>query len=279
MLGHFLAECIVLLMQGDSWDETNTGLADRGIRALVCTPKDFCYAGTVESGVFRSIQSTNSPEVSTIPNQVLCAGSAVQMNSTVENGVAPFTYQWMPSDGLDDPTIKDPLANPSATTTYTLQVQDANELSASTTVTLTVVPLPTVEVSENQSICAGESVQLQASGGVTYSWEPSTGLDDPSKADPQANPSETTIYTVTVTDDNGCWATATTQVEILPSPDLVVSDDIAICSGGSAALQASGAEQYTWAPATGLSDPNSATPTASPATTTEYTCYSTHRKL
>ena len=30
----------------------------------------------------------------------------------------------------------------------------------------------------NKTICNGESVQLSASGGVTYSWSPSTGLSD-----------------------------------------------------------------------------------------------------
>jgi hypothetical protein len=59
------------------------------------------------------------------------------------------------------------------------------------------------------------STQLSASGGVTYSWSPVEGLDDPNIANPIANPTVTTIYTVTVTDQDGCTGTDDVMVEVM----------------------------------------------------------------
>ncbi|PLX12034.1 MAG: hypothetical protein C0594_02885, partial [Marinilabiliales bacterium] len=49
------------------------------------------------------------------------------------------------------------------------------------------------------------------------------------------------------------------------------TDMVGICSGGSTQLQASGGTSYQWTPATDLDDPTSATPIATPTTTTTYT--------
>ncbi len=67
-------------------------------------------------------------------------------------------------------------------------------------------------------ICSGGSTQLNAIGGTTYSWSPSTGLDDPNIANPVASPDATTIYTVTVSNDGRCPDTDDVIVSVLPSP-------------------------------------------------------------
>ncbi len=55
----------------------------------------------------------------------------------------------------------------------------------------------------NVSIAAGASTQLNATGGTTYEWSPTSGLSGNTVANPVAQPSETTIYTVTTVID-GC---------------------------------------------------------------------------
>ncbi|HEX5168147.1 MAG TPA: gliding motility-associated C-terminal domain-containing protein [Cyclobacteriaceae bacterium] len=57
---------------------------------------------------------------------------------------------------------------------------------------------------ETYQILKGESVQLTASGGDTYSWDPPTGLNDSSTANPTATPLVTTEYQVTAYDSIGC---------------------------------------------------------------------------
>jgi len=50
---------------------------------------------------------------------------SVQLITTVSGGVPPYTYQWTPIEGLDDPTAENPVASPASTTTYSLTVTDS----------------------------------------------------------------------------------------------------------------------------------------------------------
>jgi gliding motility-associated-like protein len=60
-------------------------------------------------------------------------------------------------------------------------------------------------------------------------------------------------------------------VDIKPGLPILASDDAAICQGANTTLSVSGASNYSWTPTTGLSDPGSANPVASPLVTTRYT--------
>ena len=55
----------------------------------------------------------------------------------------------------------------------------------------------------DQTICPGEPIQLEASGGTSYLWSPATGLSDTGIPNPVASPTETTLYTVEILDDCG----------------------------------------------------------------------------
>jgi len=65
--------------------------------------------------------------------------------------------------------------------------------------------------------------------------------------------------------------TASVTVNVVSSISLTLSNDTTICEGGMASLSASGADSYTWSPATGLSATTGASVTATPAVTTTYT--------
>lgn len=76
-------------------------------------------------------------------------------------------------------------------------------------------PIPIADAGIDQIIYYGSSTGLNATGGVTYSWEPSTGLSDVNIPNPKANPEETTTYTVTVVNANGCVDTDSVTVYVL----------------------------------------------------------------
>ena len=62
-----------------------------------------------------------------------------------------------------------------------------------------------------------EETQLNATvpfGSGDFSWSPTTGLDDPNIADPNASPSVTTTYTVTYDDGLGCVTTDSLTIEV-----------------------------------------------------------------
>jgi len=117
------------------------------------------------------------------------------------------------------------------------------------------------------TICQGESVQLTATGGVTYSWSPTTGLSNPNISNPIASPSSTTTYTVTTTDSQGCTASASVLITVTPSPSLTVTASPQnICVGQNSILTANGSSTYSWS--TGGS---TSSITVTPTTTTTYT--------
>jgi len=66
----------------------------------------------------------------------------------------------------------------------------------------------------NAQIPQGGSTQLQAVGGTTYVWSPTSGLSGNTIPDPVAQPEENTIYTVTTT-LNGCTYSDSVIVEVL----------------------------------------------------------------
>lgn len=141
-------------------------------------------------------------------------------------------------------------------------------ISPVSTTTITVNSA-TVTPPANQTICSGGSATLTASGAGSYSWSPPTGLSATTGATVTASPASTTTYTVTGT-TAGCTSNGTVTVTVAPLT-VGVSPNTSICSGASTTLTATGATNYTWSPATGLSSTTGASVTASPTTTTTYT--------
>jgi hypothetical protein len=74
-------------------------------------------------------------------------------------------------------------------------------------------------------ICPSEEVQIMASGGTSYSWTPTTGLDDASSATPTASPSSTTTYTGEIgRAENSCIASIPVVVTIDNCTGLLAKD-------------------------------------------------------
>ncbi len=215
-----------------------------------------------------------------------CPNQETQLHVNVNGGEAPYSFLWDNSGSLSDPTDGHPFASPSVNTTYTVTVTDANGCIATASVTVNVAPELHVTVTVDDDLigtCPTSVAQLSATatggeGPYSYLWDNASTLNDASLASPTAKPAATTTYTVTVTDANGCIATATITVNV--APDLAVTaiaDDLSIgtCPGSVSHLDAlaSGGEPdytYKWTPVTGLDDSNIRTPVAKPAATTTY---------
>jgi gliding motility-associated-like protein len=210
------------------------------------------------------------PEANAGGDQSICVGDVTQMD-----GSGGATYQWVPPIGLDDPTSPTTDADPIATTVYTLIVQDNIGCLDTDIMTMTVNPLPPASAGSDHEVCIGESVILQGSGGLDYSWSPGTFLDDENLQLPESTPEQTISYTVTVTDGNSCVNIDSVTVVVNPLPTIDAGLDSMICANSTIVLQASGGDTYLWSPLIGLSDPQSATPTASPLTPIVYTVVGT----
>ncbi|NOQ70680.1 MAG: T9SS type A sorting domain-containing protein [Crocinitomix sp.] len=94
------------------------------------------------------------------------------------------------------------------------KIREPDCVSSRTLVTATVEAGFPVTISDDVTIASGETTTLEATGGTTYSWSPTTGLSDPDAAITDANPTETTTYTCAITNDEGCTVTAEVTVTI-----------------------------------------------------------------
>lgn len=102
------------------------------------------------------------------------------------------------------------------------------------------------------AICLGDSTTLSAnaSGAISYLWAPSTGLNNVNIANPIANPTTTTTYTVAATNGLGCvdYDTIVVTVNPLPSNNITASGPTTFCMGDSIILTVDSATTYLWSP-------------------------------
>lgn len=133
---------------------------------------------------------------------------------------------------------------------------------------------PLADAGTDQAICIFDSTQLNASGGVSYLWSPTTGLSNPNIPNPWASPTTTTTYYVNVTDTIGCskFDSVTIIVNLPPITDAGIGQ--IIC--GTDSVQIGGAPTgpagsgYSWFPNTNMDDSTLANPTVWPFVDTTY---------
>lgn len=182
-------------------------------------------------------QNTTLPTATVVSSQPrICVGESVTL--TASGGV---TYNWVGLPGNGNTQV----VSPTLTTVYTVYAVSANGCISATpaTVTVTVGP-PTAGVSASKiKICAGESVTLTATGGVTYNW---VGL--PGNGNTQVvSPTITTEYSVYALGGNGCSSINPAKVTIEVVPAIVSTlEDVYVCEGDTGILDAGPGTNYTY---------------------------------
>ncbi len=195
-------------------------------------------SGTCSSTAVISVSVLASPTITALAsNSAVCLGGTVTLTASGANN-----YSW--SGGV----VNGASFTPTATNVYTVVgTNTLNGCNNTTPVTLsvTVNSLPTVSASvTNTLVCSGTSVILTGTGANTYLW---TGgaLNNISFIPPG-----TGSYSVTGTNTlTGCTSTnnAVVSVTVISSPTLTVAvSNPVICSGATTAVNAIGADIYTW---------------------------------
>jgi len=179
-----------------------------------------------------SSTSTSTVSVSPTPTVTASSGTICAGGSANLNASGATTYTWNPGGQTGSSVV----VTPGSTTTYTV-TGDNGGCTGTATGIVTVNNLPGVVASAVQdTICIGGSTGVSASGALSYSWGPSTGLSATTGSNVVANPTVTTTYTVTGTDGNGCTNTdlitiivngctglinsvGQMQVEVYPNPN------------------------------------------------------------
>ncbi|MEI7801982.1 MAG: PKD domain-containing protein, partial [Bacteroidota bacterium] len=200
-------------------------------------------------------------------NPVICFGETTTLNASG----AQF-YNWSPSNNLSASTGSTVQASPHNSTIFTIIGTDINGCSSATSNSVTVNPLPNLNVTSTDTVlCNLSSATLTATGAAVYTWSPSTGLSASTGNIVQATPSAAITYTVTGTSLFGCIDSTTINIHVNPLPVIsVTSSNPAYCPGGSSIITASGANIYNWSPSLGLSATTGDTVIANPSATSVY---------
>ncbi len=162
---------------------------------------------------------------------------------TVDDGVGPFGILW--STGATSAALTGLSSG-----NYGVTVTDANGCTESSSVNITAPPPISIDLDAGEPICNGASngsITVDISGGTApFDIDWNNGATTATIGDLAAG-----SYTVTVTDINGCSATATTSITEHSAINISVTSDLVVCSGntGSAAAQVSGGTppySYAW---------------------------------
>jgi len=155
----------------------------------------------------------------TTSSNAICLGSSATLAAS-----GATSYTWMPGNLVGASIIVSPIS----TTTYTVTGTNGNGCVNTSSVTVVVNPLPTVSVSaSSNTICAGSSSLLSASGAATYTWMPGNLTGSLITV----LPASSTTYTVTGTDANGCNNTATSLITVNAIPIVALGPDVIQCGG------------------------------------------------
>ncbi|WP_439151247.1 T9SS type A sorting domain-containing protein [Winogradskyella sp.] len=213
------------------------------------------YTVTIDDGFGNTDTDDVTVFVNEIPELVVSEDVTIMAgDSTTLTVQGATTYLW--STGETASFIE---VSPSDTTTYTVTGFN-NGCENTVQVVVTVIPELNANAGEDVTICFGETVTLNASGGVNYIWN--TGEID---SIIEVNPSVTTIYTVTATDAFGNSDSDSVTVTVNEIPVVTVSENIEIIEGDSIELAANGATSYIWS-----NGETSASILVSPSETTTY---------
>ena len=120
------------------------------------------------------------------------------MQATLSAGTGTWTKTLGPGTASFSPDAETPntLVTVDAYGSYEFTWTEVNGIcSTDSIISVHFYEPPVADAGQDISLCFGEESKLNASGGVTYSWSPETGLSNSNIADPIVNPTTTTHYT------------------------------------------------------------------------------------
>ncbi|MCX6290755.1 MAG: hypothetical protein NT126_03220, partial [Bacteroidetes bacterium] len=216
--------------QGSDSIFVNWGAAGSGIISVLETNQYGCSGATSILNVTLNVQ----PIASVVPDSAsVCQGNSFPVSGTANVGIIHWTTTG--SGTFSDTTIASPVYNPGISDTgyVTLMMVVSNSVCPNDTATLVlyVSPNPVVTITvAHDSLCSGDVDTLTATGIGNYLWSPN-GEVTPTII---VNPSTTTTYIVTVTNNYSCSVTDSATVVVNPTPSASVAPDSAsVCQGNS----------------------------------------------
>nr|MBA3663803.1 gliding motility-associated C-terminal domain-containing protein [Bacteroidota bacterium] len=216
---------------------TSASAANAGTYTLTVSDVNGCIKSATTNVV------VNPLPVVVVNNPTACVNQSLSFNSAGGTGYAwsgPSAF----SSNIQNPVI--PNATIGMSGGYTVVVTSAASCTASAVSNATVVPLPIPSIGSNTP-CAGASLNLNATGGTSYSWTGPNGFVSGAQ-----NPSINNVslaangmYSLTVT-VGMCSSNASASVTINPLPTPNITSNGPVCLNQPATFTATGGNSYSW---------------------------------
>jgi len=148
-------------------------------------------------------------------SKIICYQASVQLHGSTDGN----SYSWSPAESLNNASILNPVATPPGTTAYVLSSFDTKGCPKPGTDTVLITVLPDINAfaGRDTAVVMGQPLQFEATGGVSYSWFPSTGLSSYAIANPIGiynAPSTGIQYKVYVYNEANCIDSAFVKVKV-----------------------------------------------------------------
>ena len=163
--------------------------------------------------------------------------------SLVFGSNTPYLVKWFTANDTisTDSVFKQVKVKPDRTTMYFMEFTTPIGCVYKDSVLLVVNTKPTITLTKDTIICKGNTLALNASGGITYAWSPNIALSDSGIANPIASPTVTMKYFVNITNAEGCSAIDSLTVTVIDTPQKPIlsrrNDTLIVQGDGS---------QYEW---------------------------------
>jgi len=214
------------------------------------------------------LQNYPRPMVDAGADQRICAGARMQLLAT-----GATNYFWYPATGLSCTSCADPVVTGDTNIVYAVTGTNGFNCSDTDEITISVVQRVPTSVGDALEICEGEEVQLSATGGIAYNWAPSGSLSNNAISNPLARATETTVYTVIITQNECFKDTLEQKLTVYPLPSISLGPDIKAIAGAQITLnpQTTNANSIAWTPPANLSCTDCFNPVATMLESITYT--------
>lgn len=184
-----------------------------------------------------TISLNSLPEITISGPTQICKGSSTTLTA-ISNG----TYLWNNNETTSSINI-----SPIATSRYWVSVTSSMGCKNEDNYVVTVTDLPTANAESNSPICIGATLNLTSSGGTDYLWSGPSGYYSTTQSNSVQNATtyNSGVYTVVVSDANGCSSTAQTLVQTNTAPVIKTNNNL-VCVGDTVKLISNGGISYRW---------------------------------
>ncbi len=213
------------------------------------------------------IVAVQNVQVNGGPDWILCSSGNIRMGSLAQPNTS---YLWEPASSPWQNGTNQFSAQPEVFVAtdldFVVTATTTAGCSTSDTVRVSINNNPVLPDAADKFTCIGTAVQIgnPAIPGVTYQWSPSTGLSNPTLAQPMANPASTTTYTLIATFPGSCSGNATDQVTVTVGTAFFSMPDISFCpDNGPVALGVNAPANmvaYNWLPVNQVTNASIANP-------------------